>query len=293
MRVGAAWRDLRSNRPVAFEIGTGIAGGLLVLLVTLTQWGVSPDGVVRATTLALWLGTGLWLLARRRRVAEQRAQQALGEQRLQLARELHDTVAAQVAIIGIQAGAARRVLATRPDEAAAALERIETAGRAANADLRRMLIALRGDIAASPGAEPGLAELEALVGAFGDAGSAVTLDVAPGTLPIADNAVDRAAYRIVTEALANARRHAEGSPVAVGVRREGPALVVEVINGPSAGGTSAAGDTEQARSRSEAGHGLGLVGVRERAAILGGSAEAGPTADGGFAVRVRLPAGAR
>jgi signal transduction histidine kinase len=293
MRTRAAWRDVRANRPVAFEVGAGIAGGVLVLLITLAQWGLSPDGVLRAVTLALWLGIVVWLLARRRRVAEERARRALGDQRLQLARELHDAVAGQVAVIGIQAAAARRVLATSPDEAEDALERIETVSRAANADLRRMLVALRGDAGSSRVAEPGLADLESLVRSFGDAGAAVTLAVTPGALPAADGAVDRAAYRIVAEALANARRHAGAVPVAVGVRREGPALVVEVVNGPAAGGASVAGDTDQVSSRPEAGSGLGLAGIRERAAILGGSAEAGPTADGGFAVRVRLPAGVR
>jgi signal transduction histidine kinase len=287
-----AWRGPRSSRPVAFEIGTGVAAGTLVLLVSLTQWGLEPDGLLRGTTLALWVGTFAWLLARRRRVAEELSQAAMAAQRLKLARELHDTVAGHVAVIGIQAAAARRVLATRPEEASAALERIELLGRAANADLRRMLIALRGDSTATRAAEPGLADLESLVRPFEDAGSAVTLTVAPGSLPVADEAVDRAAYRIVTEALANARRHAGSVPVSVGVRRDGPMLVVEVVNGPASGAAGAARDTERAGSRPQAGSGMGIPGIRERAAILGGTAEAGPTPDGGFAVLVHLPAGA-
>jgi signal transduction histidine kinase len=215
----------------------------------------------------------------------------MAAQRLQLARELHDTVAGHVAVIGIQAAAARRVLATRPEEASAALERIELLGRAANADLRRMLIALRGDATATRAAEPGLADLESLVRPFDGVGAAVALTVAPGSLPVADEAVDRAAYRIVAEALANVRRHAGSVPVSVGVRRDGSMLVVEVVNGPASGAARAVGNTERAGSRPEAGSGTGIPGIRERAAMLGGSADAGPTPDGGFAVLVRLPAG--
>lgn len=287
-----AWRGLRSRRPRVFEVGTGIAAATLVLLVSLAQWGIGPDQIFRGATLALWVGGFAWLFARRRRVADEQAKAALAAQRLQLARELHDTVAGQVAVMGIQAAAARRVLATRPVEASAALGHIEELGRAANADLRRMLVALRGDAASSSTAEPGLADLESLIRSFGDAGVAVTLEVGPGALPVADIAVDRAAYRIVTEALTNARRHAGDAPVAVVVRRDGPALMVEVVNGRSTSGASSSGEVERAGSRPEAGHGLGLIGIRERAAILGGSAVAGPTAEGGFAVRVRLPAGA-
>ena len=96
-----------------------------------------------------------WFVARRRRVRAERAARELTEQRLELAHELHDTVAGQVGVIGIQAAAARRVLDTRPDEAAAALMRIEAAARAANADLRRMLDAFRGDGTSGSGGRTG------------------------------------------------------------------------------------------------------------------------------------------
>jgi signal transduction histidine kinase len=271
---------LKTRRPGVFEVGSGVVAGGLALIASLVQWGVGADGLFRGLSLGVWLGALAWFVVRRRRTAEEEARRAVIEQRLQLARELHDTVAGQVSVIGIQAAAARRILVSRPDEAALALERIELAGRSANADLRRMLDALRGNDGTEPtGAAPGLAGLEDLVAGFNTGVPLVTLDLEPGVRPVRDAAVDRAAYRIVQEALTNARRHAGDVPVRIDLRRDGLSIALEVVNGP---GTAAA----------DPGGGLGLVGIRERATLLGGMADAGPTADGGFAVRARLPLGA-
>ena len=202
-----------------------------------------------------------------------------------LARELHDTLAGEVAAIGIQAAAGRRVLATRPTEAAAALERIEVASRSANADLRRMLEALRSDdgvgLAAAPGlaALPGLAEEQTL----GRAGAiVVTVDSAVATS--IDAALDRAAYRIVEEAIRNTRRHAGPVPVTVIVSIDDTDLRLVIVN---TGPRHAAGDRG-----ADPGSGLGLVGMRERAAVFGGTVDAWPTDDGGFRVDARLPVSA-
>jgi signal transduction histidine kinase len=280
-------RQARTRRPAAFEVGIGIAAGILVVAVSLTQWGTDWDSLFRGLTLGAWLGAIVWFVSRRRRVAEERAHRAQDEQRLQLARELHDTVAGQVSVIGIQAMAARRVLVSQPGEAAAALERIEAAARAANGDLRRMLDALRGSGApVDLSAEPGLGQLNELVADFAGRQRQVVLAIAPGTLPVSDLAVDRAAYRIVQEALTNVRRHAGDVPVRVDVRRDGGVLLLDVVNEPPPDGGQ--------RSRVHvAGGGLGLVGIHERAVLLGGSAESLPTADGGFAVHARLPVSAR
>ena len=157
---GQAWR---AGHPAAAEVGVAAGAGGLVLLVAVWQWGATPDALLRGITLGTWMGIVVWLVARRRRVAEERARERAAAERadlrLTLARELHDTVAGDVAAIGIQAAAARRVIDTQPAEAAAALERIEVASRAANADLRRMLGALRSDDATSLAAAPGLAAL--------------------------------------------------------------------------------------------------------------------------------------
>jgi signal transduction histidine kinase len=142
--------------------------------------------------------------------------------------------------------------------------------------MRRLLGVLRAETDESPRApQPGLSDVAALVATAQRAGVEVTLT---GT-PTADvpEAVGLAAYRIVQEALANAARHAPGGPAVVSVRGTAGALWVEVGNGPGAPTTVAGGP------------GLGLVGMRERAALLGGTLEAGPRPDGGYRVAAHLP----
>ncbi len=276
------WRAWRVAHPAVAEVGVAVAAAILATVVAVSQWGATQDALLRGLTLGTWLGVVVWLVARRRRVAEERVRQegdaARAALRLELARELHDTLAGAVAGIGIQAAAARRVMEAQPAEAAVAMERIEVASRSANADLRRMLEALRSGDDAPLTAAPGLDALPALAEAqtLGRAGAirvAIDGDVAAAL----DAALDRAAYRIAEEAIRNARRHA--GPVAVDVTarivRAELRLVVE--NAP--GRASADGD----------GSGLGLVGMRERAAVFGGSIDAGPTPAGGFRVEARLP----
>lgn len=278
MGIVRRWRAMRTRRPAAAEVGIAVLAGLLVLLVAAWQWGPTADALVRGITLGTWLGFVVWLVARRRRVADERAAAERLALQFTLARELHDTVAGAVAAIGIQAAAARRVLATQPAEAEAALGRIESTSRAANADLRRMLEALRsgevGPIVDAPGlgALPALAEEQTL----GRAG-AISVTIEPGVASALDPALDRASYRIAEEAIRNARRHA--GPVAVEVRASLDAgdLRLVVANAPGRPGSDGGGS------------GLGLVGMRERAAVFGGTIEAGPTPDGGFRVEARLP----
>ena len=276
---GRAWRVAH---PAVAEVGVAVAAAILVTVVAVSQWGATQDALLRGLTLGTWLGVVVWLVARRRRVAEERVRRegdaARAALRLELARELHDTLAGAVAAIGIQAAAARRVMEAQPAEAAAAMERIEVASRSANADLRRMLEALRSGDDAPLTAAPGLAALPALAEAqtLGRAGAirvAIDGDVAAAL----DAALDRAAYRIAEEAIRNARRHAGPVAVDVTARIVGAELRLVVENAP--GRASADGD----------GSGLGLVGMRERAAVFGGSIDAGPTPAGGFRVEARLP----
>ena len=156
------------------------------------------------------------------------------EQRLQLARELHDAVAGQVAVVGIQAAAARRVLATQPDEAAAALERIEIASRTAVEDLRRMLVTLREGSTAPHGAAPGLAQLDDLSAELRRAGLTVTVTRTGMSGPDLPQAVDQAAYRIVQEALTNALKHGGADTARVDLVRSADELEIRVTN-PLAG----------------------------------------------------------
>ena len=180
MRTIDRLRDTANAHPRATELAVSVGAAILVGVVTLSQWGTTGDGAFRAVGLGAVAGMAVYLVARRRREARETGEREALELRLAIARELHDTVAGAVAAIGIQAGAARRVLQDRPDDATAALVRIEAASRAANADLRRMLDALRGDGAAATSPEPGLDQLEALVEEMRAAGHEVRLDTRPG-----------------------------------------------------------------------------------------------------------------
>jgi signal transduction histidine kinase len=282
MRSLAELRAMSARHPDATEIGTGLTAFFLVLMVSLLQWGPTVDGFVRGLSLGVALAVVAYLVPRRRRLTIERRDREVVEQRLLIARELHDTVAGTVSAIGIQAAAARRAIDSRPKEAAAALERIESASRAANLDLRRMLEALRGDRQQSTLPEPGLDGLGPLAEEARSGGADVRLIVDPAALRIADPALDHAAYRIVQEALTNVVRHAGPVPVAVDVGVAGDRLQLSIVNGPGNG---------PGPRGSMPGSGLGLVGMEERAALFGGALTAGPTPDGGFAVRATLPIG--
>jgi signal transduction histidine kinase len=215
--------------------------------------------------------------AERRR--EENARQAVLAERVRIARDLHDVVAHHVSMMGVQAGAARVVIDRDPGEAKNALSAIETSSRQAVAELHRLLGFLRqrgdeDDLAPQPGVE----QLERLVASMSDAQLAVdfTVEGEPRALP---QMVDVSAYRIVQEALTNTLKHARASHAAVHLRYWPDEVEVEVVDdgrGPRNG-------------RAHADGGLGLIGMRERAALHGGGLIAGADPAGGFAVRVRLP----
>jgi signal transduction histidine kinase len=208
---------------------------------------------------------------------EARAREAVAEERSRLARELHDSVGHALNVVVLHAGAAQRIVETKPELAREALGSIETAGRQALEDIERMLGILRApDDAAELDAAPGLGQLERLCEQVREAGLPVALSVVgePRALPAS---LDLTAYRIVQEALTNTLKHAGKTRAAVTVRYEDDALAIEVVDG---GRGVAAG---------VAGEGRGLVGMGERVATFRGELEAGPRAEGGFAVRARLP----
>ena len=256
------------------DIAAGVVVFVGVLVVALLQWGVTDEGWTRGITLGAGLGLVVAIAVRRDRLRSVARERADDEQRLQLARELHDSVASQVSIIGIQAAAARRVLPTDPSSVAGSLEAIELAARAANADLRRMLRTLRAGASTVPA--PGLRDLPALVGDYRTQGLDVELraakvpsDLAPG--------VDAIAYRIVQEALANVLAHAGRVRASVDVSASGDVLRLTVVNAP---GRPAS--THQ-------GSGLGLQGMRERAELYGGTIDVGPRDNGEFVVDASIP----
>ncbi|MFL5846811.1 MAG: sensor histidine kinase [Solirubrobacteraceae bacterium] len=207
---------------------------------------------------------------------ELRAQAAVGEERARIAREMHDVIAHTMAIMVVQAGAARSVLDRDPARAEQALGTVEDTGRVALGELRRLLGFLREDGPAALEPQPTLAGLGALVARAREAGLPVELrvDGGEGELP---SGAELAVYRIVQEALTNALKHAGPGARALVVLSWTPAALAVAVS--DRGGSGAAGG----------GTGQGLVGMRERVALHGGTFSAGPTSGGGFAVHVTIP----
>ncbi len=275
-RFSLTSRSLRPSTPG--ELIAPWACGLLVLTVTIWQWGEEMSAVSRGVSLAVATWVLVWAIVRRRRQQEAAIRDASLERRMEIARDLHDTVAAKVAAIGLQAAAADRVLERDPVAARTALRQVEDAARGANADLRRMLEVLRSTDDRPLHPEPDLADLPALIDSFRLAGLDVTMSLSPSLGAVEpDRAVSQATYRIVQEALTNAARHAAGARVDGEVAVVGRSLLVRVTNTAGAPGDG------------NGGAGFGLRGMRERVAAFAGDLEAGPTADGGFEVRARLP----
>ncbi|MGW1623016.1 sensor histidine kinase [Streptomyces sp. NPDC002172] len=250
-----------------------------------------------------------WLLERERKSA---ADAAVVAERDRIARELHDIVSHNVSLMVVQAGAAREVLGTMPDEATAALRAVEDAGRGAMTDLRHLLGLLApsqngtdpdyenlvglaaGEGAADgptgPAPQPGLDRLGPLVDRISFAGLPVEVRISGEPRPLPQG-IDVTAYRIVQEALTNALRHGEdGGTAQVTVRYADHALRVEVLNtGPSVlTGTGPAGSVRTVPRRAP-GAGRGLLGLRERVAVYGGDLDARRRLGGGYRVRARIP----
>jgi len=221
------------------------------------------------------------VLERRRYMDEHREEETrrrLAEDRLQIARELHDSVAHSMATINVQAGAASHVIGRDPQQATEALEAIRIASRDVLNELAAMLDVLREGDAALRQPTPDLGQLGALVASSRRAGLDVAV-TAEGDLGEISPAISTTAYRIVQEALTNVIRHSGTDRATVTVsRQQGQGLDVEVAD-LGAGLASPANE----------GSGMGLVGIRERAAVTGGSCEVGPRPEGGFRVRVTWP----
>ncbi|WP_330281022.1 sensor histidine kinase [Streptomyces sp. NBC_00588] len=252
--------------PAVAAFGAGGFTGLAIYLLT----------VVLAWTV------GQWRRAQQARIRAE-ARRAVAEERARIAREVHDVVAHTLSVMVIQAGAADDVFTERPDQARTALRAIEAGARSALGELRLLLRAFGpaagGDgTGERPDQEPSLARLDELVDTVRATGMNVQVHrEGEQELPAA---VDAAAYRIVQEALTNTLRHATGADaVSVHVTTAGECVKVTVVdNGRTKQGTSVM-----------AGSGRGLVGMKERARLVGGSLRAGPLPGGGFEVTARLP----
>jgi signal transduction histidine kinase len=276
------------RRPRLLAPGIAVLGVGWLLAADLRPFGAAGWVLFRlaATVAAAALGAsvrGRRLLAaealeraeRAERTREQEARRRVDAERLRIAREVHDTVAHAIAVINVQAGVTGHLLDRRPERVREALASIEQTSARALGELRATLGVLReADDGQGPAA--GLDRLAELVGLARQAGLDVELAAAspPRELP---PAVDRAAYRILQEAVTNVLRHAGPARVAVTVTSGDDALVLRVADdgrGPGPAGNGA---------------GQGIVGMRERAALLGGELTAGPRPGGGFEVLARLP----
>ncbi|NYJ02214.1 signal transduction histidine kinase [Nocardioides thalensis] len=221
-------------------------------------------------------------LAERRREEETRARVA--DERVRIAREVHDTVAHAIAIVNVQAGVTAHVLDKRPDLARENLVAIEQTSSRALEEMRSILGMLRsGDDPRAP--TPGLAEVDELVERAREAGLTVDRqDTGPASVTV-PSAVGAAAYRIVQEGLTNVIRHVGPTRVSVGVTTEAGELCVSVVDEGPSGDAPAPGAPDPGPPAP----GHGIRGMRERCELLGGRLEAGPRAGRGFEVRARIP----
>ncbi len=207
-----------------------------------------------------------------------KAREAVAEERVRIARELHDVVAHAISVIVLQARGGRRVLHSDPGEAREALDAIERAGEQALTEMRRLLGLLRdGDEELALAPQPSLARIDDLAASLTETGLPVEVRVegTPVNLP---PGIDVTAYRIVQEALTNTLKHAGPARASVVVRYEPGAVELEVLDdGPGAAGGN--------------GSGHGLAGIGERVAVYGGELASGRRPEGGYALRARLPFG--
>ena len=213
------------------------------------------------------------------REREAAARIAVAEERTRIARELHDIVAHAVSVMVLQVGAVRHKLPGELADESDALRGVEQAGRTALTEMRRLLSAMRRDgDDLELGPQPGLDGVDALVAEVGRAGLPVTFLVEGEATPL-PRAIDLSAYRIVQEGLTNALKHAQAHHAEVTLRYAPHELRIEVRDD---GAGAAAGSN---------GPGYGLVGVRERVKIYGGTMTAGAAPEGGFVLDARLPLG--
>ncbi len=260
----------------------GLTGALIVLLCAP---GTVP-GLVVALTVALALGDqirrrgeaqrGLRVQAQLNEEEQQR--RAVLEERARIARDMHDVVAHHMSLIAVRAESAPYRLAGQSTESAAEFAAIAEEARLSLAEMRRLLGVLRQGDAPQLAPQPGLDEVAQLVEAAQAAGVWVAMR-REGELAGVGEAAGLTGYRIVQEALANAGRHAPGALVHVQLRGTAEDVLLTVVNGPATLPVAEPG----------AGAAHGLVGMRERVAVLGGTFHAGTTPDGGFQVKARLP----
>ncbi|MCQ4213502.1 sensor histidine kinase [Streptomyces longispororuber] len=293
-----------TDRPTTWRVGLGsmaVLTGVAMFVGPLPWYSQENLGIFAWTGMAAAAGDAVRSrrafvdairerAERAERTREEEARRRVAEERLRIARDLHDVVAHHIALVNVQAGVAAHVMDKRPDQAKEALSHVREASRSALNELRATVGLLRqtGDPEAPTEPAPGLDRLDDLVDTFRHAGLPVEVARAEDA-PALPAAVDLAAFRVVQEALTNVQKHAGADAKAeVSVVRIGPNVEVSVLdNGP---GTTAPPDGTDGTDRN-GGH--GLLGMRERVTALGGALTAGPRYGGGFRVHAILPVNAR
>ncbi|MFD0265164.1 sensor histidine kinase [Streptomyces sp. NPDC127106] len=300
------------REPVRTLIGVWLATGAVGVVLGFSRPAVTTDtvallfvlsGALLAVTGSLrGLGDAQQRIAEQESISEaERARRTLLEERARIARELHDVVAHHMSVITVQADSAPYRLPGMAEPVREEFAAIAASARESLGEMRRLLTVLRSDQAhGSTGAagtdggpvgeggeggaerapQPGIGRIQQLVEATVRAGQPVELSLAAGADGAAPPAVDLSAYRIVQEALANVVRHAPGARARVSVTYDAREVLVLVVNGPGRDGAPAL---------ETAGTGHGLVGMRERVRLTGGTLDTGPLPDGGFRVAARLP----
>ncbi|MEV4902461.1 histidine kinase [Citricoccus sp. NPDC055426] len=275
---------------LASELGPSLGNAFLCLALT---------GAALAIGTALrQLGSSRRQLVQERQLtAEEETKRRELQQRNRIAQELHDVVAHSLSVISVQATTAPYRLPGMDESTSGEFASIAGSSRRALTEMRGLLAVLRGDDAADTAPQPTIADIPDLVANTRSSGATVDLEIDPELLPlggmtptpggpsaagdwsaVVPPATGLTAYRLVQEAVSNALRHAPGAPIRVQVT-VGDLIGVRVVNGPST----------RTLAVPAPGAGLGLKGIRERVTALGGTVTAGPTPDGGFTVKARLP----
>jgi signal transduction histidine kinase len=280
---------LRPRRDAVLA-GVVTAGAVIAALGVFDDWR-SPTTYIVLAWSGLAVAAGIAVGSQRAMVAaaeeralraeetrEEEAQRRVAEERLRIARELHDVIAHHISVINVQSGVALHLLDSQPEQARVALGHVRKASADVLAEMSSLLGLLRtSDEGADTAPAPGLSELDALVDSMRRTGLVVTLHEEGARSPLAPIA-DLTAYRVVQEALTNAYKHGTGS-ADLRIVHADPTLLIEVTN--------------PANAASAVGSGLGLVGMRERVLASGGSLQAAPDGHGCFVVRAELPSSAR
>ena len=288
-----------------YERTTSIYAGIATLLAFLATVAIlAPHGLLGPQLLAAVAWPALAVAAgdvfrtrraaiaaaeeRARRAEENREEEArrrVAEERLHIAREVHDVVAHRIAVVNVQAGAAEHLMRSRPDDAAAALRVVRSSAQAALDELGRIVNVLRtaGEADAPMEPAPTLTQLSMLIGSYRDAGLAVEYETSGAPRTVTDS-TQLALYRIVQEGLTNAHKHGDGH-VRLRIRHAPEGVDVEIVNRLGA----PAPETDAAPEASLQPGGFGLIGMRERVLTAGGSLHVGPEGANRFAVRAHFP----